>query len=142
MLPLETQLSSVATICPLRLKIQQYGLHYINVYYLTFLRYFLILNFFFQVVPPCTTQPKAEIHDVGSNGANPNSLIHPLLLNSKRNPGTLEKTPVGLLNELKPGLEFRCISEKGEQYNKFVMEVYVDNERFEGSGKFYFSRVR
>lgn len=64
-----------------------------------------------------------------------NASVHPLLLNSKRNPGTLEKTPVGLLNELKPGLEYRCISEKGEQYNKFVMEVIVDNERFEGSGK-------
>ncbi|XP_034235051.1 double-stranded RNA-specific editase 1 isoform X2 [Thrips palmi] len=87
------------------------------------------------VISPCASQPKAELHDVGSNGANQNTAIHPLLLNSKRNPGTLEKTPVGLLNELKPGLEFRCISEKGEQYNKFVMEVYVDNERFEGSGQ-------
>lgn len=89
----------------------------------------------FQIISPCTSQPKAILHDVSSNGAVPNSAIHPILLNSKRNPGTLEKTPVGLLNELKPGLEFRCISEKGEQYNKFVMEVYVDNERFEGSGK-------
>lgn len=87
------------------------------------------------VIPPCTSQVKAEVHDIGSNGTNQNSVIHPLLLNSKRNPGALEKTPVGLLNELKPGLEFRCISEKGEQYNKFVMEVYVDNERFEGSGQ-------
>ncbi|KAK3921835.1 Double-stranded RNA-specific editase 1 [Frankliniella fusca] len=82
----------------------------------------------------CSSQPKAILHDIGSNGVVQNAAMHPLLLNSKRNPGALEKTPVGLLNELKPGLEFRCISEKGEQYNKFVMEVIVDSERFEGSG--------
>jgi len=41
---------------------------------------------------------------------------------------------VGLLNELRPGIKFECISENGEQYNKFVMSVTVDNETFEGSG--------
>lgn len=91
---------------------------------------------------PCTSQPKVDVKwsqnggytDLSSNGAIQNLNVHPLLLNSKKNAGSLEKTPVGLLNELKPGLEYRCISEKGEQYNKFVMEVIVDNERFEGSG--------
>lgn len=84
---------------------------------------------------PCSSQPKAVLHDVGSNGTTQSvGGMHPLLINSKKNPGTLEKTPVGLLNELKPGIVFSCVSEKGEQYNKFVMEVTVDNEKFEGSG--------
>lgn len=45
-----------------------------------------------------------------------------------------EKSPVMLLNELRPGIRYDCISETGEQYSKFTMSVTIDNESFEGTG--------
>jgi hypothetical protein len=41
-----------------------------------------------------------------------------------------------LLNELRPGIKFDCVSEDGEPYAKFTMSVTIDVETFEGTGKF------
>ncbi|XP_049791695.1 double-stranded RNA-specific editase Adar-like isoform X1 [Schistocerca nitens] len=45
-----------------------------------------------------------------------------------------DKSPVMLLNELRSGIKFECVSESGEQYAKFTMVVNIDGERFEGTG--------
>lgn len=67
---------------------------------------------------------------------------HPMLPPTRRNtssrlpihPG--DKSPVMLLNELRPGIKFECVSEDGEPYAKFTMSVTIDDETFEGTGKF------
>ncbi|MBN3307909.1 RED2 editase, partial [Amia calva] len=48
-----------------------------------------------------------------------------------------EKNPVGLLNELRPGLRYVCLSETVERRHvkTFVMAVRVDGRIFEGSGR-------
>ncbi|XP_021930344.1 double-stranded RNA-specific editase Adar-like isoform X4 [Zootermopsis nevadensis] len=66
--------------------------------------------------------------------------IHPMLPPACHNsaprlpihPG--DKSPVMLLNELRPGIKFDCVSEDGEPYAKFTMSVTIDVERFEGTG--------
>ncbi|XP_023716854.1 double-stranded RNA-specific editase Adar isoform X3 [Cryptotermes secundus] len=66
--------------------------------------------------------------------------IHPMLPPARRNssprlpihPG--DKSPVMLLNELRPGIKFECVSEDGEPYAKFTMSVNIDGETFEGTG--------
>uniref|UniRef100_A0A8D3AB21 Adenosine deaminase RNA specific B1a n=1 Tax=Scophthalmus maximus TaxID=52904 RepID=A0A8D3AB21_SCOMX len=46
------------------------------------------------------------------------------------------KNPVMILNELRPGLKYDCVSESGESHAKnFVMLVTVDTENFQGSGR-------
>jgi double stranded RNA-specific editase B len=68
--------------------------------------------------------------------------IHPMLPPAHRNnsprlpihPG--DKSPVMLLNELRPGIKFDCVSEHGEPYAKFTMSVTIDGETFEGTGEF------
>lgn len=68
--------------------------------------------------------------------------IHPVIPPARRNssprlpihPG--DKSPVMLLNELRPGIKFECVSEDGEPYAKFTMSVAIDGERFEGTGEF------
>lgn len=52
----------------------------------------------------------------------------------------VEKSPVMILNEIKPGLSYECISSNGESYAKFTMSVCIDNKTFEGTGES--SRVR
>ncbi|GFG33071.1 hypothetical protein Cfor_12096 [Coptotermes formosanus] len=47
---------------------------------------------------------------------------------------TGDKSPVMLLNELRPGIKFECVSEDGEPYAKFTMSVTIDDETFEGTG--------
>jgi double stranded RNA-specific editase B len=67
---------------------------------------------------------------------------HPALPLARRNtnarlpihPG--DKSPVMLLNELRPGIKFECLSEDGEPYAKFTMSVNIDSETFEGTGEF------
>lgn len=67
--------------------------------------------------------------------------VHPMLPPARRNtsprlpihPG--DKSPVMLLNELRPGIKFECVSEDGEPYAKFTMSVTIDDETFEGTGK-------
>ncbi|KAJ4430059.1 hypothetical protein ANN_22268 [Periplaneta americana] len=66
--------------------------------------------------------------------------VHPMLPPARRNsspripihPG--DKSPVMLLNELRPGIKFECVSEDGEPYAKFTMSVTIDVETFEGTG--------
>lgn len=66
--------------------------------------------------------------------------VHPMLPPARRNtsprlpihPG--DKSPVMLLNELRPGIKFECVSEDGEPYAKFTMSVTIDDETFEGTG--------
>jgi double stranded RNA-specific editase B len=73
--------------------------------------------------------------------------IHPMLPPARRNnsprlpihPG--DKSPVMLLNELRPGIKFECVSEDGEPYAKFTMSVTIDVETFEGTGKFLHSKA-
>jgi double stranded RNA-specific editase B len=68
--------------------------------------------------------------------------IHPTLPPARRNssarlpihPGS--KNPVMLLNELRPGIKFECLSGDGEPYAEFTMCVTIDSETFEGTGKF------
>ncbi|KAJ9599945.1 hypothetical protein L9F63_009773, partial [Diploptera punctata] len=65
--------------------------------------------------------------------------VHPMLPPARRNntprlpihPG--DKSPVMLLNELRPGIKFECVSEDGEPYAKFTMSVTIDVETFEGT---------
>ncbi|KAK7864797.1 hypothetical protein R5R35_012286 [Gryllus longicercus] len=45
-----------------------------------------------------------------------------------------DKSPVMLLNELRPGVKYECVGENGEPYAKFTMTVVVDGETFEGTG--------
>nr|XP_046218680.1 double-stranded RNA-specific editase 1-like isoform X2 [Oncorhynchus gorbuscha] len=46
------------------------------------------------------------------------------------------KNPVMILNELRPGLKYDFLSESGESHAKnFVMQVSVDSQQFEGSGR-------
>ncbi|KAK2886214.1 double-stranded RNA-specific editase B2 [Channa argus] len=47
------------------------------------------------------------------------------------------KSPVALLNELRPGLRYACLSERaeGRQLRSFVMAVRVDGRIFEGCGR-------
>nr|CAD7256457.1 unnamed protein product [Timema shepardi] len=47
---------------------------------------------------------------------------------------TSDKSPVMLLNELRPGIKYECLSESGEPYAKFTMGVNIDDETFEGTG--------
>jgi double stranded RNA-specific editase B len=78
------------------------------------------------------------------NGA-PN---HPMLPPARRNssprlpihPG--DKSPVMLLNELRPGIKFDCVSEDGEPYAKFTMSVTIDVETFEGTGEFHICSMK
>ncbi|XP_012281442.1 double-stranded RNA-specific editase Adar isoform X2 [Orussus abietinus] len=46
----------------------------------------------------------------------------------------LEKGPVALINELYPGVVYKCISDSGESYAKFTIAVTIDGETFEGTG--------
>lgn len=46
----------------------------------------------------------------------------------------LEKGPVALINELYPGVIYKCISDSGESYAKFTISVIIDGESFEGTG--------
>uniref|UniRef100_A0A665VK79 Double-stranded RNA-specific editase B2-like n=1 Tax=Echeneis naucrates TaxID=173247 RepID=A0A665VK79_ECHNA len=47
------------------------------------------------------------------------------------------KSPVALLNELRPGLRYACLSEQteGRRLRSFVMAVRVDGQIFEGCGR-------
>ncbi|KAM9827793.1 double-stranded RNA-specific editase B2 [Neosynchiropus ocellatus] len=47
------------------------------------------------------------------------------------------KSPVALLNELRPGLRYACLSERieGRRLRSFVMSVRVDGRVFEGCGR-------
>uniref|UniRef100_A0A8D2ZK73 Adenosine deaminase RNA specific B2 (inactive) n=1 Tax=Scophthalmus maximus TaxID=52904 RepID=A0A8D2ZK73_SCOMX len=47
------------------------------------------------------------------------------------------KSPVALLNELRPGLRYACLSERaeGRRLHSFVMAVRVDGRVFEGCGR-------
>ncbi|XP_034027763.1 double-stranded RNA-specific editase B2 isoform X2 [Thalassophryne amazonica] len=47
------------------------------------------------------------------------------------------KSPVALLNELRPGLRYACLSERaeGRRLRSFVMAVRVDGQIFEGCGR-------
>ncbi|KAJ8336635.1 hypothetical protein SKAU_G00378550 [Synaphobranchus kaupii] len=45
------------------------------------------------------------------------------------------KTPVVLLNELRPGLRYACLAGGGARGRSFVMAVRVDGRIFEGSGR-------
>lgn len=47
------------------------------------------------------------------------------------------KSPVALLNELRPGLRYACLSEhaEGRRLRSFVMAVRVDGQIFEGCGR-------
>lgn len=47
----------------------------------------------------------------------------------------VEKSPVMILNEIKPGLSYECTSSSGESYAKFTMSVCIDNKNFEGTGE-------
>lgn len=46
----------------------------------------------------------------------------------------LDKGPVALINELYPGVTYKCISDTGESYAKFTIAVTIDGETFEGTG--------
>ncbi|XP_017889629.1 double-stranded RNA-specific editase Adar [Ceratina calcarata] len=46
----------------------------------------------------------------------------------------LEKGPVALINELYPGVVYKCVSDNGESYAKFTISVTIDGETFEGTG--------
>ncbi|XP_053976837.1 double-stranded RNA-specific editase Adar isoform X2 [Hylaeus volcanicus] len=46
----------------------------------------------------------------------------------------LEKGPVALINELYPGVVYKCLSDNGESYAKFTISVTIDGETFEGTG--------
>ncbi|XP_015210106.1 double-stranded RNA-specific editase B2 [Lepisosteus oculatus] len=66
-----------------------------------------------------------------------------LMVQAKQNkqktasPAESEKNPVVLLNELRPGLRYICLSETVERQHikSFVMAVRVDGRIFEGSGR-------
>lgn len=47
-----------------------------------------------------------------------------------------DKNPFMLLNELRPGIKFDCVSEDSEPHARFTMSVTIDAERFEGTGEF------
>lgn len=46
----------------------------------------------------------------------------------------LDKSPVALINELYPGVVYKCVSDNGESYAKFTISVTIDGETFEGTG--------
>ncbi|XP_031777326.1 double-stranded RNA-specific editase Adar isoform X3 [Nasonia vitripennis] len=46
----------------------------------------------------------------------------------------LDKGPVALINELYPGVVYKCLSDAGESYAKFTVAVTIDGEIFEGTG--------
>ncbi|XP_067908006.1 double-stranded RNA-specific editase B2 [Heterodontus francisci] len=65
-----------------------------------------------------------------------------LMVQAKQNkhkmpfPAASRKNPVEMLNELRPGLRYVCLSETVEKHVKsFVMAVRVDGRTFEGSGR-------
>ena len=46
------------------------------------------------------------------------------------------KNPIMILNEIRPGIKYDCVSESGESHFKnFVMSVDVDNITFHGEGR-------
>ncbi|KAG8326577.1 Double-stranded RNA-specific editase B2 [Homalodisca vitripennis] len=45
----------------------------------------------------------------------------------------VEKSPVMILNEMRPGLKYECTSSSGESYAKFTMSVCIDSKTFEGT---------
>ncbi|KAM8966625.1 double-stranded RNA-specific editase B2 isoform 2-T2 [Pelodytes ibericus] len=52
-------------------------------------------------------------------------------------PGEIEKNPVVMLNQLRPGLRYVCLSETVEKQHvkRFVMAMRVDGRTFEGTGR-------
>ncbi|XP_062900453.1 double-stranded RNA-specific editase B2 isoform X1 [Mobula hypostoma] len=65
-----------------------------------------------------------------------------LMVQAKQNkhkmsfPAAGNKNPVEMLNELRPGLRYVCLSETVERHiKKFVMAVRVDGRTFEGTGR-------
>ncbi|XP_040842529.1 double-stranded RNA-specific editase 1 [Ochotona curzoniae] len=66
----------------------------------------------------------------------PASLAQPPLPVLPPFPPPSGKSPVMILNELRPGLKYDFLSESGESHAKsFVMSVVVDGQFFEGSGR-------
>ncbi|XP_048868393.1 double-stranded RNA-specific editase B2-like isoform X2 [Brienomyrus brachyistius] len=62
----------------------------------------------------------------------------PELRNRQAAPQTGYKSPVALLNELRPGLRYLCLAggaEAGRVHRRFVMALRVDGRTFEGSGR-------
>lgn len=47
----------------------------------------------------------------------------------------MEKSPVMILNEMRPGLKYECVSSTGEPFAKFTISVTIDQKVFVGSGK-------
>lgn len=45
-----------------------------------------------------------------------------------------DKGPVALINELYPGVVYKCISDTGESYARFTVAITIDGETFEGTG--------
>ncbi|XP_058805966.1 double-stranded RNA-specific editase Adar-like isoform X2 [Phymastichus coffea] len=45
-----------------------------------------------------------------------------------------DKGPVALINELYPGVVYKCISDTGESYSRFTVAITIDGETFEGTG--------
>ncbi|XP_075222644.1 adenosine deaminase acting on RNA [Lycorma delicatula] len=52
----------------------------------------------------------------------------------KASPLAVEKSPVMVLNDLRPGLKYDCRSKEGDIFAKFIMTVTIDDKVFEGSG--------
>lgn len=46
----------------------------------------------------------------------------------------VDKGPVALINELYPGVVYKCISDNGESHAKFTVAVTINGETFEGTG--------
>lgn len=47
----------------------------------------------------------------------------------------MEKSPVMILNEMRPGLKYECVSSTGEPFAKFTISVTIDQKVFMGSGQ-------
>ncbi|XP_014233738.1 double-stranded RNA-specific editase Adar-like [Trichogramma pretiosum] len=46
----------------------------------------------------------------------------------------MDKGPVAIINELYPGVVYKCVADNGESYAKFTVSVTIDGESFEGTG--------
>ncbi|XP_046397607.1 double-stranded RNA-specific editase Adar-like isoform X2 [Ischnura elegans] len=79
--------------------------------------------------PPVKTSAAVKLESLRARATQPGATPPPPCILSPA-----DKGPVTMLNELRPGLKYECLSENGEQYAKFTMSVVVDGQQFKGMG--------
>lgn len=90
-----------------------------------------------QAINPCQTITPLEPDFTSDVTERDNHLVNAfktLTQEPKNSNKFMDKGPVALINELYPGVVYKCISDSGESYAKFTIAVTIDGETFEGTG--------